>query len=236
MAAGSGWVHFALQGARLVSSCVAARRKTKETERVMAKYRGPRHKLCRRLGSCIWGDPKCPSVRRPYAPGQHGQNARRKQSVYGQQLQDKQKIRTHYGLLERQMRRTFERAQRMGGVTGTNLLMLLESRLDCIVYRLGFAKTIQSGRQLVSHGHVFVDGKKVDRPSFQVKPGMTVSIRERSRKIPSVVDGVENPPAVMPAYLDRAAKSFEGKMTATPNLETIPFKAETAGVIGFYSR
>lgn len=156
--------------------------------------------------------------------------------MYGQQLLDKQKIRMHYGLLERQMRRTFERAQRMGGVTGTNLLMLLESRLDCVVYRLGFAGTIPAARQLVVHGHIRVDGKKVDRPSFQVKPGMTVSIRERSRKIPSIVANVENPPSVMPEYLDRAANSFEGRMTATPNAETLPFKADTAGVIGFYSR
>lgn len=202
----------------------------------MAKYRGPKHKLCRRLGSCIWGSPKCPSNRRPYAPGQHGQSSRKKLSVYGQQLQDKQKIRTHYGLLERQMRLTFERAQRMGGVTGTNLLMLLESRLDSIVYRLGFARTMQQGRQLVVHGHILVNGKKVDRPSFQVKPGMAVSIREGSRKVPGILEGVENLPAFMPEYLDRAAKSFEGRMTATPNLETIPFKADTQGVIGFYSR
>jgi len=161
---------------------------------------------------------------------------RRKMSVYGQQLLDKQKIRTHYGLMERQMRRTFAEAQRMGGVTGTNLLMLLESRLDCIVYRCGWAPSIPAARQLVNHGHIQVDGKKVDIPSFRVKPGMTVSVCERSRKVPSIADGAENPPAVMPEYIERAPKSFEGKMTATPNLETIPFKAETAGVIGFYSR
>ena len=202
----------------------------------MARQLGPKHKLCRRLGSCIWGSPKCPSIKRPFGPGQHGQNLRRKMSVYGQQLQDKQKIRIHYGLMERQMRRTFEKAQRMGGVTGTNLLMLLESRLDCIVYRLGFARTIFAARQIVSHGHLLVDGKKVDRPSFLVKPGMTVSVREKSRKVPMILEGSESLPAVLPEYLDRQAKSFEAKMTATPNLETIPFKADTAGVIGFYSR
>jgi len=202
----------------------------------MARYIGPKHKLCRRLGSCIWGSPKCPSITRPYAPGQHGQNTRRKQSVYGQQLLDKQKIRMHYGLLERQMRRTFEKAQRMGGVTGTNLLMLLESRLDSVVFRLGFAPTLAAARQLVSHGHVLLDGSKCNMPSSQVKPGMVVSIRERSRKVPMIAEGAENPPAVMPEYLERDAKSFEGRMVATPNLETIPFKAETAGVIGFYSR
>ncbi len=202
----------------------------------MGRYLGPKHKLCRRLGSCVWGSAKCPATKRPYAPGQHGQNMRRKQSVYGQQLREKQKIRMHYGLMERQMRKIFKEAQRMGGVTGTNLLMLLESRLDSIVYRLGFAPTIFSARQLVAHGHILVDGRKVDRPSFLVKPGMTVSVRERSKKIPMIAEGAEHPPMALPEYLDRPAKSFEGKMTAAPNAETIPFKAETAGVIGFYSR
>lgn len=202
----------------------------------MRKHSGPKHKLCRRLGGCIWGSPKCPSVKRPYGPGQHGQNLRRKTSVYGEQLLEKQKIRTHYGLMERQMRKTFKEAQRMGGVTGTNLLMLLESRLDCIVYRLGFASTIPAARQLVNHGHILIDGKKVDIPSFRVKPGMVVSIRERSRKMPMIEANVENPPAVLPEYLERPAKSFEGKMTAAPNSETIPFKADTLVVIGFYSR
>ncbi|HOJ32874.1 MAG TPA: 30S ribosomal protein S4 [Candidatus Hydrogenedentes bacterium] len=202
----------------------------------MARYIGPRHKLCRTLGSCIWGSPKCPSVKRPYPPGQHGPNLRRKLTVYGQQLLEKQKIQKHYGILERQMRRTFEKAQRMGGVTGTNLLMLLESRLDTVIYRLGYANTIFAARQLVSHGHVLVDGKACNIPSFQVKPGMTVSIREKSRKIPMIEQGAENPPAMIPEYLERAPKSFEGRMVSQPTLETIPFKADTAGVIGFYSR
>jgi len=157
-------------------------------------------------------------------------------TVYGQQLQDKQKIRMHYGLLERQMRRTFAEAQRMGGVTGTNLLVLLESRLDSIVYRLGFAPTMRAARQLVTHGHIELNGKKCNVPSLQVEPETTISIRERSRKVPMIIDGVENPPAMLPEYLDRPAKSFEGRMVARPNQETVPFKPDTAGVIGFYSR
>jgi len=161
---------------------------------------------------------------------------RRKMSVYGEQLLEKQKIRTHYGLLEKQMRKTFKKAQRMGGVTGSNLLMLLESRLDCVAWRLGFAPTVHSARQLVGHGHVLVNGKKVDIPSFRVKPGMTVSIRERSRKIPTVAEGAEHPPVALPEYLERETRSFEGKMSSTPNTETIPFKADTLSVIGFYSR
>lgn len=202
----------------------------------MARYRGPRHKLCRRLGSCIWGDAKCPSNKRPYPSGQHGPTLRRKMSVYGQQLQDKQKIRTHYGLLEKQMRRTFEKAQRMGGVTGTNLLMLLECRLDSIVHRLGFARTQQQARQIVAHGHILVDGKKCNIPSFQVKPGMVIAIREKSRDVPIIAAGSEEVPHTLPEYLSRSPKSFEGSMTSTPNLDTLPFKADTQGVIGYYSR
>ena len=202
----------------------------------MGRYIGPKHKLCRRLGECIWGSPRCPSINRPVPPGQHGESRRRKKSVYGAQLLQKQKIRMHYGLLERQMRNTFEKAKRLGGVTGTNLLMLLESRVDCVVYRLGFARTIPAARQLVSHGHILVDGKRVNIPSFRVKPGMAIGIREKSRKVPMIANGAENPSTFMPEYLDRSQGSFEGKMVATPNLETIPFKADTQAVIGFYSR
>jgi len=202
----------------------------------MSKYLGAKHKLCRKVGSCLWGSPKCPSLKRPYAAGQHGQNMRRKQSVYGMQLLEKQRIRTHYGLLERQMRNTFAKAQRMGGVTGTNLLMLLESRLDCIVYRLGFARTIPQARQLVVHGHIQVNDRKVDRPSFRVKDGMRVGIDERSRKVPVIAEGAENLPGVLPEYLERETGAFEAKMVAAPNLETIPFQADTAAIIGFYSR
>jgi len=156
--------------------------------------------------------------------------------VYGTQLLEKQKLRTHYGLLERQMRKTFAEAQRMGGVTGTNLLVLLESRLDAIVHRLGYAPTFAAARQLVNHGHIQINGKKVDRASFRVKSGMVITIREKSRKVPMIANCVDMPPAPIPEYLERAEKSFEGKMIAVPNQETIPFKAETAGVIGFYSR
>lgn len=157
-------------------------------------------------------------------------------SVYGQQLLDKQRIQTHYGLMERQMRRTFQEAQRMGGVTGTNLLTLLESRLDSVVYRLGFAPTMASARQVVVHGHILVDGKKVNKPSFLVKPGMSISVREKSRKTPMLAEGAENLPGHLPEYLERERNSFEAKMTSAPNQETLPWQPDTAGVIGFYSR
>jgi small subunit ribosomal protein S4 len=202
----------------------------------MARQTGPKHKLCRRLGECVWGSPRCPSIRRPFAPGQHGQNQRRKKSVYGSQLLQKQKIRMHYGILEKQMRKTFAKAKNMGGVTGTNLLILLESRLDCVVYRLGFANTIPAARQLVNHGHILVNGKKLDVPSAHVKIGTVIGIREKSRKVPMIASGVESPHTLIPEYLERAPESFEGKMVSTPNLETIPFKPDTQAVIGFYSR
>lgn len=202
----------------------------------MARYLGPKHKICRRIGSCIWGSPKCPSVKRPYPPGHHGQNLRRKHSVYGTQLLEKQRIRMHYGILERQMRKTFAEAQRMGGVTGVNLLMLLESRVDCVVYRMGWAPTIHAARQLVSHGHILINGKRIDKPNIRVMPGDNVAVRQQSRKVPMIVEGSEHPPHQMPEYLDRPPKAFEGRMTALPNAETIPFKADTLSVIGYYSR
>ncbi len=203
----------------------------------MARYLGPKHKLSRRIGKCIWGRSDSPAQKRPYPAGQHGENARRKMSVYGTQLLEKQKLRMHYGgIMERQMRKTFDRARRMGGNTGTNLMMLLESRLDCVVWRLGFAPTIFAARQLVSHCHMLVDGQKVNIPSFQVKPGMLIAVREKSRKIPMIEEGAEYPPAQIPEYLDRPAKSFEGRMTATPNAATIPYQVDTNSIIGFYSR
>jgi len=202
----------------------------------MARYRGAKHKLCRRLGECIWSSPNCPSAKRPFPPGQHGQNQRRKKSVYGTQLLQKQRVRVHYGLMERQLSNIFAEAKRMGGVTDHNFMMLLESRLDAVTYRLGFANSMQAARQLVSHGHITVDGKRVDRPSFRVTPGMAVGVREKSRKIPMIVNGVELPGRRVPDYLERPQGEFEGKMVSLPNSETIPFQADTQAIIGYYSR
>ena len=203
----------------------------------MAKYRGPKHKLSRRVGECIWGLSNSPAVKRDYPPGQHGRTLRRKLSVYGIQLLEKQKLRMYYGgIMERQMRRIFDQARRLGGNTGTNLLMLLECRLDTVVWRLGFAPTIFAARQMVNHCHVLVNGQKVNIPSYLVKPGMVISIRQRSRDIGIIKDGVENPPLALPEYLQREAKSFEGKLIATPNSATIPVKFDTTSIIGFYSR
>ncbi len=202
----------------------------------MGRYSGPKHKLCRRLGSCIWGSPKCPSKKRPFRPGQHGRDPKGKLSVYAKQLLAKQKIRMHYGLMERQMRKIFQEAKRITGDTGVNLMKLLESRLDTVVYRLGFAPTISAARQLVTHSHFLVDGKKVNIPSFLVKPGMKITVREKSQKIPMIVEGAENPYQEIPPHLSREAKSFEGHVVAEPAEESLPFLEDTPGVIGFYSR
>ena len=203
----------------------------------MARYVGPKHKLSRRIGKCVWGRPNSPALRRPFPAGQHGENIRRKMSVYGTQLLEKQKLRMYYGgIMERQMRRIFAEAKRMEGNTGSNLMQLLESRLDCVVWRLGFAPTIFAARQLVTHCHVLVNGAKVNVPSYHVKPGMAIAIREKSRKIPMIEEGAEHPPYQIPEYLDRPAKSFEGKTVATPNAATIPFQVDTNSIIGFYSR
>lgn len=202
----------------------------------MARYLGPKHKLCRRLGSCIWGSPKCPSKKRPFRPGQHGRDPKGKLSVYARQLLAKQKIRMHYGLMERQMWKTFQEAKRITGDTGVNLIRLLECRLDTVVYRLGFAPTISSARQLVTHCHFLVNGKKVNIPSFIVKPGMKITVREKSRNIPMIAEGAENPYQGIPPHLSREAKSFEGHVVSVPAEENLPFLEDTPGVIGFYSR
>lgn len=202
----------------------------------MARYTGPKHRICRRLGECIWSDPSCPSVSRPNPPGQHGANQRRKKSVYGSQLLQKQKLRLHYGLMERQLRNLFAKAKNMGGVTDANLLALLETRLDCVVYRLGFANSIPAARQLVSHCHVMVNGKRVNIASYQVQIGDVVGIREKSRKIPMIANGAESPHTFIPEYLSRPIDSFEGKLVSTPQMDAIPFKVDTQAVIGYYSR
>lgn len=146
----------------------------------MARYTGPANKKSRRLGFSTLENGK-DLARRPYAPGQHGKDHRRKLSEYGIQMQEKQKVRILYGLNEKQFRKTFDKASKMKGKAGENLLILLESRLDNMVYRLGMARTRRSARQIVNHGHILVNGKKVDIPSYRVKPGDIIAIKENSK-------------------------------------------------------
>jgi len=206
----------------------------------LARYTGPKHRLCRRIGNCLWDDPKCPSKKKPYAPGMKGAGGggRRggKMSNYARHLLEKQKLRMTYGLLERQFRNTFARAQKLQGVTGDNFLQMLERRLDSLVYRMGFAPSIFAARQLVCHGHFLVDGKKVDIPSFIVRPGQTVSVREKSRQVPVFQESIERRNRTIPDYLQVNIEGLEGKLLVTPRAEDIPVKVDTNLIVEFYSR
>tara|TARA_Y100000591_G_scaffold310461_1_gene312845 strand:- start:72 stop:689 length:618 start_codon:yes stop_codon:yes gene_type:complete len=158
----------------------------------MAKINTPRGKLVRKFGENIFGNPKYDKLlnRKPYGPGQHAQTRRGKISNYGTQLQEKQKIKFMYGLLEKQFRITFKKAEKLKGETGTNMLQLLESRLDNVVFRLGFAPTRPAARQLVSHKHFLVNGIIVNIPSYLLKPGDYISVRERSKKMDIILDSI----------------------------------------------
>ena len=156
----------------------------------MSRYTGSTYRKSRRLGFSVLENGK-ELARRPYAPGQHGSDKRKKLSDYGTQLQEKQKVRFMYGVNEKQFRKTFEEAGKLEGVHGENFLKLLESRLDNLVYRLGFAKTRKGARQLVNHGHITVDGKKVNIPSFRVKPGSIIAVKEQSKSHPAIKESLE---------------------------------------------
>ena len=158
----------------------------------MAKTKQSRGKLVRKFGENIFGNPKFDRLlnRKPYGPGQHAQSRRPKISNYGTQLQEKQKIKFMYGLLEKQFRITFKKAEKLKGETGTNMLQLLESRLDNVVYRLGFASTRPAARQLVNHRHFMVNGKRVNIPSYIVKPGDEISVREKSKKMDIILSSI----------------------------------------------
>ena len=155
----------------------------------MSRYTGSSYKQARRVGTSLLENGK-ELARRPYGPGQHGQDRRRKASNYSDQLKEKQKVRFMYGLNEKQFKKTFKEAGKLKGVHGVNLLILLESRLDNLVYRLGFASTRRAARQLVNHGHVTVNGKKVDIPSFRVKVGSTIALKEESKDHKAVKDAL----------------------------------------------
>ena len=208
----------------------------------MARYIGPVCKLCRREGMKLFlkGDrcytDKCAFDRRPYPPGQHGQ-ARVKFSEYGLRLREKQKVRRIYGVLERQFRKYFAGADRMRGVTGENLLSLLERRLDNAVYRLGFAATRSEARQLVLHHHITVNGKRVNIPSYVVRVGELISIREKSRTIPRIkesVDGAERRGVISWMELDKP--SFTGTVKTLPVREEITLPINEQMIVEFYSR
>lgn len=217
----------------------AAKLQTAPTGRLtgnMATYRGRKNDICRIVGFNIWGQPKCPSSKRPYPLGQHGPNLKdRRQSEYGEQLLAKQVIRRYYNLLEKQFRNTFEKATRMHGNTGLNFLRLLELRLATQVWRLGYARTIFQARQMVSHCHILVNGKVVNVASYTCRVGDVISVRDResSRKIArdNHYEG-----AAIPPYLDADVQNFSGKVVALPEREDFPKFFQEQQVVEFYAR
>ena len=200
----------------------------------MARYTGPSWKLSRRLGISLSGTGK-ELERRPYAPGQHGPNQRKKLSEYGLQLQEKQKLRHMYGINERQFRNLFDKAGKLAGKHGENFMILLESRLDNLVYRLGLARTRRQARQLVNHGHIVVDGSRVDIPSYRVQPGQTISVREKSRNLDIIKEAVEVNNFV-PDFLTFDADKLEGTFTRLPERSELPAEINEALIVEFYSR
>ncbi|APH04065.1 30S ribosomal protein S4 [Bacillus weihaiensis] len=200
----------------------------------MARYTGSSWKLSRRLGISLSGTGK-ELEKRPYAPGQHGPGQRKKISEYGLQLQEKQKLRHMYGVNERQFRNLFDKAGKMTGKHGENFMILLDSRLDNVVYRLGLARTRRQARQLVNHGHIIVDGGRVDIPSYQVKPGQTITLREKSRNLDIVKEAIEVNNFV-PEYLTFDAEKLEGTLTRLPERSELPAEINEALIVEFYSR
>ena len=208
----------------------------------MARYTGPSCRLCRRenlklflKGERCYTD-KCAFERRQYPPGQHGQG-RTKFSSYGEQLREKQKVKRVYGLLEKQFRLTFNRAARKRGVTGDNLIAILESRFDNMVYRLGFAASRNDARQLIRHGHFTVNGIKVNIPSSILKPGDVVQPREKSTKIEKIKESVETAKQRgVPAWLEIDVEKFEGKVVALPKRDEITMPMNEQLIVELYSR
>jgi len=192
----------------------------------MARYTGNKNRIARRFGANIFGRARNPLLHKPNPPGVHGAR-RRKKSDYGVQLEEKQKLKAIYGMLsEKQLVGYYKKALQLAGNTAQNFAELLECRLDNIVYRLKFANTIFGAHQLVSHGHILVDGKKVDRRSFQVKPGMVVSIREKSRNMKAVVEAQDNPNRSVPEFLSHDKGNFSGQLLAKPAIEQMPWPVE----------
>lgn len=192
----------------------------------MARYIGNKNRIARRFGANIFGKTRNPLLHKPNPPGVHGAR-RRKKSDYGLQLEEKQKLKAIYGMLsEKQLVKYYKEALRIPGNTAQNLAEMLECRLDTLVYRLKFGSSIFASQQLVSHGHVLVNGKKVDRRSFQVKPGMVVSVREKSRKVKAIVEAIENPMREVPQYLTLDTAGMSGQLMAKPLQEQMPWPIE----------
>ncbi len=200
----------------------------------MSRYTGPSRKQSRRVGFSLLENGK-DIARRPYKPGIHGAKRQGKLSEYGEQLKEKQKVKFMYGLNERQFHKTFVEASKMQGIIGENFLKLLESRLDNIVYRMGFANTRRGARQLVNHGHITVDGKKVDIPSFRVKIGSTIALKENSKDLKCVKEALENVTTRV-EYLDFDKNSNTAKFVRYPERNELPADINESLIVEFYNR
>jgi small subunit ribosomal protein S4 len=211
----------------------------------MARYTGPSCRQCRREGTKLFlkgtkcFTEKCPVERRPYAPGQHGQNTarRRKSSEYSKQLREKQKIKRIYGVSERQFRNTFERVATLPGITGHNLLAALESRLDNVLYRMGFAASRKAARQLIRHRHVEINQKTVDVPSYLVDPGEEVRVRMKSREMVSIMAAMDQSSRGAPlSWIAVDRDTFSGRMLERPQRTSVPIAAQEQLVVELYSK
>ena len=202
----------------------------------MATYRGRKNDICRIVGFNIWGQPKCPSSKRGYPMGQHGPNLKdRRQSEYGEQLLAKQVIRRYYHMLEKQFHNSFKKASRMHGNTSLNFLRLLELRLQTVVWRLGYARTIFQARQMVTHGHIHVNGHQVNIPSFQLKVGDVVEVRDRDSS-KSIARNNHYEGAPVPVYLEPDIQGMKGKVISLPEREDFPKFFQEQQVVEFYAR
>ena len=201
----------------------------------MARYIGPKSRIARRFGEAIFGPDKVLD-KRNYAPGQHGVNRRKKMSEYGTQLAEKQKAKYTYGVLERQFRLLFAKASRIKGITGEILLQLLESRLDNIVYRLGMAPTRAAARQLVSHRHITVDGKVVNIPSYEVKPGQVVAVREKAKSLEVFAASLDGFNHSKYSWLEWNEAEKAGKYLNIPQREDIPENIKEQLIVELYSK
>ncbi|MEE8259287.1 MAG: 30S ribosomal protein S4 [Sphingomonadales bacterium] len=202
------------------------------TKRIQAK-----HKLDRRMGENIWGRPKSPVNIREYGPGQHGQRRRSKQSDYGLQLRAKQKLKGYYGnIQEKHFRSLYKKASKIKGDTGENLIGLLESRIDAIIYRAKFIPTVFAARQFINHGHVLLNGKKHNIPSTRLSPGDIVEIREKSREIPMVIEALNSSERDVPEYVSR--EGYKATYVRIPQFDEVPYPVimEPHLVVEFYSR
>ena len=200
----------------------------------MARYTGPAYKKSRRYGFSTLENGK-DLAKRPYAPGQHGTGRRGKVSEYGIQLNEKQKVRFMYGLNEKQFRRLFDKAAKLKGVHGENFLRLLEARLDNVIYRMGMAPTRRAARQIVNHGHILVNGSKVDIPSYEVKPGDIITVKERSLEHPVIKNAIEANTTVAP-FVEFDAKKMTGKFVRYPERSELSADINESLIVEYYNR